>query len=182
VNVWAAGHRPQPFCMPRTYRYCPTCGSRLAAKVLDGHRRQACPDCGFIYYRNPTPAVGVLASERGRLLLVRRKYPPHQGLWSMPAGFMEYGESPQECAVREVLEETGLRVRLGSLVGVYSGCDDPRTHAILIVYRAAGFAGKPVAGDDASEIGWFSMKQLPELAFQAHHQAVRDFQRLARHA
>ena len=181
MNDRAAGHGPQPFCMPRQYRFCPACGSPLAARVLDGHRRQVCPACGFICYRNPTPAAGVLVADRGRLLLVRRKLPPYAGLWSMPAGFMEYGESPSGCAVRETFEETGLRVRLGPLVGVYSGEDDPRTHAILIVYRAASFAGRPVAGDDASEIGWFPLGRLPKLAFRAHHRAIGDFRRQAGH-
>ncbi len=146
----------------------------MTARVLDGHRRRVCRACGFIHYLNPTPAVGVLLARAGRLLLVRRKYPPYAGLWSMPAGFMEYGESPEQCAAREALEETGLRVRLGGLVGVYSGRDDPRTHAILIVYRGTSFSGRPRAGDDASEIGWFPLDELPRLAFRAHRQAIRD--------
>jgi ADP-ribose pyrophosphatase YjhB (NUDIX family) len=98
----------------------------------------------------------------------------------MPAGFMEYGESPEQCAAREVFEETGLRVKAGRLVGVYSGCDDPRTHAILIVYRASSCSGKPRAGDDASEIGWFPMNGLPRLAFRAHLRAISDFRKAAR--
>ncbi len=156
------------------FRYCPRCRQRLVVRPLDGHRRRLCPGCGFIHYRNPTPAVGVLIDDHGRLLLVRRRYPPRAGLWSLPAGFMEYGESPQQCARREVLEETGLRVGLGRLVGVYSGQDDPRTHAILVVYRAAWFKGRPQAGDDASEIGWFPLERLPRLAFRAHRQAIAD--------
>lgn len=160
--------------MPRPFRFCPSCGSALSVRLLDGHRRRACPACGFIHYLNPTPAVGVLILRAGRLLLVRRKYPPYAGLWSMPAGFMEYGESPAECASRETMEETGLRVRVGRLVGVYSGRDDPRTHAILIVYRASAFSGRPRAGDDASETGWFPVGRLPPMAFRAHRRAIND--------
>jgi ADP-ribose pyrophosphatase YjhB (NUDIX family) len=160
--------------MHRPFRFCPRCGGRLSAGRIDGHRRPVCRACGFIHYLNPTPAVGVLLARGGRLLLVRRRYPPYAGLWSMPAGFMEYGEAPEECAFRETLEETGLRVRIGRLVGVYSGRDDPRTHAILIVYRASAFTGKPRAGDDASEVGWFPIDGLPRLAFRAHRQAIRD--------
>jgi ADP-ribose pyrophosphatase YjhB (NUDIX family) len=160
--------------MPRLFRFCPSCGSALSSRVLDGHRRRLCPSCGFIHYLNPTPAVGVLILRAGRLLLVRRKYPPYPGLWSMPAGFMEYGESPEQCAVRETKEETGLRMRVGRLVGVYSGRDDPRTHAILIVYRGTVLSGRPRAGDDASEIGWFTVGRLPRLAFRAHRRAIRD--------
>lgn len=163
-----------------TFKFCPKCGQRLSHRLLDGHRRQICPFCSFIYYRNPTPAVGVLIVRGGRLLLVKRKYPPYPGLWSMPAGFMEYGEAPEDCAVRETLEETGLRIRVGALVGVYSGCDDPRTHAILIVYRASFSSGRPIPGDDASEVGWFPLKKLPRLAFRAHLKAIRDLARPVR--
>lgn len=150
----------------------------MSVRTLDGRRRRVCPACGFIHYLNPTPAVGVLILRAGRLLLVRRKYPPHPGLWSLPAGFMEYGESPGECAARETLEETGLRVKVGKLVGVYSGRDDPRTHAILIVYRGMVLSGKPRAGDDASEMGWFPVDRLPRLAFRAHRRAIGDLMRM----
>lgn len=160
--------------MSSTFRYCPACGRRLVRRTMDGHHRRVCPACGFIHYRNPTPAVGVLIARGGRLLLVKRKFPPYAGLWSMPAGFMEYGESPEDCAVRETLEEAGLRVRPGRLVGVYSGVDDPRTHAILIVFRATILSGTPRAGDDASEVGWFPLNGLPRLAFRAHRRAISD--------
>lgn len=164
----------QPFLMSRHFRFCPSCGSPLSVRVLDGRRRRVCPSCGFIHYLNPTPAVGVLILRAGRLLLVRRKYSPYPGLWSMPAGFMEYEESPEECASRETLEETGLGIKVGKLVGVYSGHDDPRTHAILIVYRGTVLSGRPQAGDDASEIGWFPVGRLPRLAFRAHRRAIDD--------
>jgi len=161
--------------MPMLYRYCPYCRQRLLPRLLeDGHRRLYCPDCGFVHYRNPTPAVGVIALEAGRILLVKRKYPPRAGLWSLPAGFMEYGEDPRQCAVREAYEETGLRIVPGPLVGVYSGEDDPRTHAILIVYQASSFRGRGRPGDDASDLGWFALGRLPPLAFRAHSRAIRD--------
>lgn len=143
----------------------------------DGHRRLFCPDCGFIFYRNPIPAVGAIALKEGRILLVKRKYPPRAGFWSLPAGFMEYGETPRHCAIRETYEETGLKIVPGPLVGVYSGEDDPRTHAILIVYQAASLRGRPRPGDDASSLGWFAVDKLPRLAFRAHGRAIGDYLR-----
>lgn len=167
--------------LPNRYRHCPCCAAALRTRRIDGHARQLCPACGHIAYRNPTPAVGVIMTLGGQLVMVRRKYEPRSGLWSLPAGFMEYGESPEQCAVRETLEETGGRVRLEGLVGVYSGRDDPRCHAILIVYRARLLSKRLTAGDDASEIGLFPFDRLPRgIAFRAHRQAIRDHLRALR--
>jgi ADP-ribose pyrophosphatase YjhB (NUDIX family) len=161
-----------------TFNLCPLCGRRLSARMIDGHRRHNCPGCGFIHYRNPVPAAGCIIVIGGRLLLVKRRYQPYQGRWCLPAGFMEYGESPQHCARREILEETGLKIKLGRLVGVYSGSDDPRTHAVLIVYQGLAQNAKYKAGDDASDIRLFPFDKLPEpLAFRAHLTAIKDFLR-----
>ena len=90
----------------------------------------------------PRSGGGVLLPEPGGVLLVRRKYEPAAGAWCVPAGFIEYGESPKRCAVREVAEETGLRVRLTGLFGVYAGFDDPRVRAVLILYTAERLGGR----------------------------------------
>lgn len=158
------------------HRYCPRCASPLRTRTIDGHARRHCPACGHIVYVNPTPAVGVIMTLGGKLVMVRRKYQPRAGLWSLPAGFMEYGETPQQCALRETLEETGGRASIEGLVGVYSGHDDPRCHAILIVYRARLLSKALTAGDDASEIGLFPFGRLPRgIAFRAHRWAIRDY-------
>jgi 8-oxo-dGTP diphosphatase len=91
---------------------------------------------------------------------------------------MEYGEHPEATAVREAFEETGLRVRLTGLFGVYAGRDDPRTRAVLILYHARATGGRLQAGDDASEVGYFPLGALPRpLAFRAHREALRDLKR-----
>jgi len=115
------------------YRYCPRCSGELVKKTVDHNTRKVCPVCGFVLYRNPAPAAGVIIEKEGQILLVRRKYNPYKGDWCLPAGFIEYGESPEHCAVREVKEETGLEIKLTNLFKVYSGTDDPRTRAILKV-------------------------------------------------
>jgi ADP-ribose pyrophosphatase YjhB (NUDIX family) len=149
--------------------------------MIDGHRRRNCPVCGFVHYRNPVPAAGCIIVIGGKLLLVKRKYEPYKGRWCLPAGFMEYGESPQHCAKRELLEETGLRIKVGRLVGVYSGNDDPRTHAILIVYHGLPQNTEYKAGDDASDIRLFPFSKIPKpLAFRAHLVAIKDFLRYER--
>ncbi len=161
------------------YRHCPHCASRLRSRILDGHARQVCPGCGHVVYINPTPAVGAIITQGGKLVMVRRKYEPKAGMWSLPAGFMEFGETPEQCAIREILEETGARIKPTRLVGVYSGADDPRCHAILIVYAARRLNQTLAAGDDASEIGLFAFDKLPKaIAFRAHRWAIRDYLKL----
>jgi 8-oxo-dGTP diphosphatase len=100
--------------------YCPRCGTLLERRHVDDRERDVCPACGFIFYRNPVPAVGVLVALDGKVVLVRRRYEPRAGCWALPAGFMELGESAEDAAIRECHEETGLLVRVDHLLGVYS--------------------------------------------------------------
>ncbi|HEU5311413.1 MAG TPA: NUDIX domain-containing protein [Candidatus Eisenbacteria bacterium] len=159
-------------------RHCVLCGTKLRGIREHGVPRRACPRCGFIAYRNPTPACGVIVMRGGSVLLARRAHEPRLDCWGIPAGFMEYGEHPETTAVREALEETGLRVRLTGLFGVYAGRDDPRTRAVLILYHARIVGGRLEAGDDASEVGFFALDALPRpLAFRAHEEALRDLKR-----
>jgi len=155
--------------------YCPRCATALEPRPEHGTMRPTCPACGFIWYRNPVPAAGVLLVENERVLLVRRKFEPRIGWWCIPAGFMEAGETPESTAVRELREETGLEARLTSLFAVYAGFDDPRVRAVLILYTAERTGGVLAPGDDATEAEWFPLDQLPDsIAFAAHRQALDD--------
>ena len=157
-------------------RFCPLCATPLVPRDDLGKRRPTCPACGFIHYRNPAPAAGVIVHQGGEVLLVKRKYAPRAGAWCLPAGFMEYGETPRQCATRELFEETGLRTRLGELFGVYAGLDDPRVRAILVLYLTGPVRGKLTPGDDAIEAEYFPLSRPPRnIAFAAHAQALREF-------
>jgi ADP-ribose pyrophosphatase YjhB (NUDIX family) len=122
------------------------------------------------------PAAGVLLVEAERVLLVRRKFDPRAGQWCLPAGFMEAGETPEQTAVRELREETGLDGALTGLFGVYAGFDDPRVRAVLILYTATRDGGRLVPGDDAIEADWFPLDRLPpDIAFASHRQALAEW-------
>jgi 8-oxo-dGTP diphosphatase len=160
----------------RRVRYCPYCATELVIQDEHGIARPTCPACGFIYYRNPVPAAGVLLEWQGGLLMVRRKFEPRAGTWCLPAGFMEFGETPEACAVRELEEETGIHGRLTGLFGVYTSTDDPRTRAVLIVYGAEREGGSLTPGDDAIEAEFFPLVSLPEpIAFHSHTLALEDY-------
>jgi 8-oxo-dGTP diphosphatase len=165
------------------FRFCPRCGREMNRATLDGLERLYCPDesCGYIYYHNPIPAAGAILVEDDRILMVKRAHPPRIGWWCIPAGFMEWHEHPSETAVRELEEETGLKVKLTSFFEVYSGNDDPRINAILLLYLGEVIGGELQAADDALDVRWFGFDELPEkIAFQTHIQAVADYNRRMR--
>jgi 8-oxo-dGTP diphosphatase len=162
--------------------YCPRCGTLMERRVMDNREREVCPACGFIFYRNPVPAVGVVVALEGKLALVRRRYEPRAGCWALPAGFMELGESAENAAIRECHEETGLLVRVDHLLGVYSYGEGQRT-GLLIVYAATATGGELAADDDATEVGLFALDELPTpMAFPTHLQAIDRWRRETRAA
>lgn len=157
--------------------YCPRCGTLLDRRFTEGREREVCPACGFIFYRNPIPAVGVIVAFDGRVVLIRRRYEPCAGYWALPAGFMELGESAEESAARECHEETGLLVRIDHLLGVYSFIEGDRS-GLVIIYAATAVGGELAAGDDATEVGVFAPDALPApFAFRTHLQAIDRWRR-----
>lgn len=152
--------------------HCLRCGTRMEESPSYGRPRPVCPACGYVHFDDPKVAAAALVEHQGKILLVRRVYEPEQGKWSLPAGFVDAGEDPQQAAVRECLEETGLRVRVLGLLDVIYGREHPRGASIVIVYRAEVESGTLVAGDDAGEVGLFAASALPPLAFRATQQAV----------
>jgi ADP-ribose pyrophosphatase YjhB (NUDIX family) len=156
------------------YKYCPRCRAELAVSQAEGNIRPHCEKCGFVYYLNPAPAAGaIIIDEHQRILLVQRAFDPRAGDWCIPAGFLEWTESPRQCAVREIEEETGLVIKLTGIFDVFFARDDPRTHAVLILYDAEIIGGELKAGDDAEEARYFDFDHLPSnIAFQAHREAL----------
>ena len=141
-------------------RFCARCGGRLV--------RQVCGDCGAIAYRNPKPCAGALVERDGKVMLVRRAVVPYRGWWDIPGGFLEAYEHPREAAVREVREETGLRVNAFRLLGIYLDRYGS-TRTLNLYYRARAVGGRERPGDDAAEVGWFGPRELPSRVAYPFH-------------
>ena len=133
-----------------------------------------CPQCGhhFEYYKNPIPTVDIIIETMGGIVLIERKNEPFG--WAIPGGFVDYGESLEQAAVREALEETGLHVKLTDQLHTYSDPHrDPRHHTISTVFTASADA-MPHAGDDANQAEIFTEDTLPSLVFD-HATILADY-------
>jgi 8-oxo-dGTP diphosphatase len=119
----------------------------------------------------PRVTVDTLVRDRrGRVLLVKRGRPPFEGNWALPGGFCEYGETTEECGRRETREETGINVKIGRLLGVYSDPKrDPRWHTVTVLYAGKPLSGKARGSDDAAEALWFPTKELAGLDYAFDH-------------
>ncbi|MCK4667522.1 NUDIX hydrolase [Candidatus Dependentiae bacterium] len=127
-------------------------------------------------FRNPVPTVdGIVEFPKG-ILLIHRKNSPHG--WALPGGFVDYGESVEDAVIRELFEETGLKVELKELFHVYSNPNrDPRQHTLSVVFilNLSEVNQKPIAGDDAGDVGFFKLNNLPdEIAFD-HKKIIEDY-------
>jgi len=134
-----------------------------------------CPECGHTVerYKNPLPTADVIVGINGRVVLVKRKNPPYG--WALPGGFVNYGESAEDTAIREIREETGLEITGLKQFHCYSDpARDPRFHTLTVVFTARS-TGIPVAGDDAAGVGLFDRDNLPlPLAFD-HESILNDY-------
>ncbi|RLC80676.1 MAG: DNA mismatch repair protein MutT [Chloroflexi bacterium] len=154
---------------PTELNYCPNCGHALENRKAFGHARRFCPACDRVVFREHKVAAGVLVEHEGKVLLVRRRMGLRRGLWTFPAGFVDFGESPPQAAVRECREETGLEVEITSLLDVIAGREHERGADIVIVYHARIVGGELLAADDADRAAFFAPNgtDLPPLAFRA---------------
>lgn len=154
------------------FKFCPKCGKKLLGRKLHGRNRLVCSTCGFVFYQNPKPTVGVFIIEGSKVLLAKRGIQPYKGWWDSIGGFMEEGESPEQTAVRETKEETDLDIQLLDLFGVGKDMYNDQ-HIVPISFVAKITGGNISAGDDVQELKWFDIANLPEkIAFQTNKKAL----------
>jgi ADP-ribose pyrophosphatase YjhB (NUDIX family) len=140
----------------------------------DTRERLICGDCGFIQYDNPKIVVGAVALWGERILMCKRAIEPAYGRWTIPAGYMELGESPEEGAAREALEEAGAALEIGALIGIYS---IPRLGQVQMIYRAKLIDGKFESGAESLETRLCTWDEIPwdEIAFPTVRTALDDW-------
>jgi len=161
--------------MTKKRLFCPYCSKNLIRKAEGDVMRDYCSACAQFFYDNPLPVVSTIVANERSILLVKRKNEPYKGQWCLPSGFAETGESIETAALRELKEESGVDGKIIDLVDVDSGNDPFYGELFFITYEADWFAGKPEAGDDAIEVGFFPVNKLPGLAFASNTKAVENY-------
>lgn len=169
-----------PYGFPRdTLKFCSLCRTKLSTARLDRTPRKVCRGCGYIYFRNPVPvALCLVIDDRRRILLVKRGVEPAKGAWSLPCGFMELGETPSAAARRELHEETGVRGQVVGLHGIYYEPSYRYTSLLVVAYRLRPITRRIRAGDDAEDVGYFPLEDMPHLGLSTHRRVLRDYHRL----
>ena len=125
-------------------------------------------------YKNPVPTVDIIIEIGDKIILIERKNPPYG--WAIPGGFVDYGESLENAAMREALEETSVHVELYEQFYTYSKPDrDPRHHTITTVFLARALKGTPKADDDAKSLELFTSDSLPDTIAFDHRDVLMDY-------
>ena len=148
-------------------KFCSNCAAPVVQRVPPGDNmpRWVCDACGEIHYQNPKLVVGALAEHEGKVLLCRRAIEPRYGYWTLPAGFMENGETVAQAALRETLEEAGARI---ALEAPYSMVSVSRVNQVHLFYRARLLDLEFKPGEESLEVALVEEAQVPwkDIAFR----------------
>lgn len=159
-----------------TYRFCPLCGGRLESVRLKAGEpaRLVCTSCRTPHYLDPKLVACTVIETNGGIVLLKRDINPQKGKWVMPGGYVDRGETVEQAARRETMEECGLEVRIKNLLGVYSYSGEA---TVIVVFAAEYLSGELVAGDETAESRLFAPHEIPwdQLAFTSARDALRDF-------
>ena len=156
-------------------RFCSQCGSAVALGIPEGddRERHICASCQVIHYDNPKIVVGSVCTYEDRLLICRRAIEPRSGFWTIPAGYMELGETAEDGAMREAWEEARARIAIDGLIAVYSV---PQIGQVQLLYRARLLDPAVEAGPESLEVKLIDWDEIPwdELAFPTVHWVLRQ--------
>ncbi len=157
-------------------KFCPTCGHEVHQSIPPGDNRPryGCAHCGTIHYQNPNLVLGTIPEWEGKVLLCRRAIEPRYGYWTLPAGFMENGETTAEGATRETVEEAGARIELGA---PFSMIDVPDVNQVHVFFRARMLDPELDPGTESLEARLFAEPEIPweQIAFRTVEQTLRWF-------
>lgn len=154
--------------------FCSQCGAPVTSRVPPGddRPRHVCDSCGTIFYSNPKIVAGCIPQWGDELLLCRRAIEPRHGSWTLPAGFMENGESTAQAAARETLEEANARVEISSL---FAYLNIPAINQVYVIFLAELLDLEFSAGTESLEVRLFREEEIPwdEIAFPSIERALR---------
>jgi ADP-ribose pyrophosphatase YjhB (NUDIX family) len=156
-------------------KHCSSCGNLVIDKIPDGDNRHRwiCERCDIVHYQNPKIIVGSVAEQDGKILLCRRAIEPRYGYWTVPAGFMELGETMEQGATRETFEEACAEVQIGRLYASVDVVEAGQVHLFFTAILLSDFS----AGDESLEAALFSEQEIPwpEIAFRSGKFALEKF-------
>jgi ADP-ribose pyrophosphatase YjhB (NUDIX family) len=157
-------------------KFCTSCGNPVSLQVPEGDDRErfVCTACELVHYSNPRVIVGCLPVHEGRILLCKRAIEPRKNYWTLPAGFMENGETTQQGAARETWEEARARV---SDLDLYRVFDVPYISQVYMFYRCRLENGEYGIGPESLETGLYSQADLPwdEIAFPVVYETLQEY-------
>ena len=161
---------------PQSFKHCKACGSpvQYVMPADDNRDRATCTVCSTVHYENPLNVVGTLPVWDDKVLLCRRNIEPRHGFWTLPAGFMELGETTEQGAIRETVEEAGARVELQ---GLYTLLNVVRVGQLHLFYRARLLDTDFAPGPETIEAQLFSEAEVPwdELAFRTVRETLKHY-------
>jgi ADP-ribose pyrophosphatase YjhB (NUDIX family) len=166
---------PQTQKTESTMNYCSSCGKQVSKRIPsdDSRERWVCDACGIVHYQNPKIVVGCVPEKDGRILLCKRAIEPRYGYWTIPAGFMELGESQAQGAARETLEEACAEVEIGHLFASVDVVDAGQVH----VFFTAKLLGDYAAGEESLDVAMYREDEIPwdDIAFHSGRYALQQY-------
>ena len=161
---------------PVRMKYCSLCGATVSSKIPQGDNvmRYVCDACDTVHYQNPKIVAGCIVTWQDRILLCKRAIEPRYGLWTIPAGFMELGETVNAAAARETMEEACAEVEIDDLFALYN---IPHVSQLYVIFKAHMKVPEFSPGEESLETELFSVDEIPweELAFQVVRAALKRF-------
>ena len=162
---------------PAQIKFCPLCGGVMELRTVmpDNKRLKTCTQCGFVHFPQPKLAAGCLVVDAGRALLLRRGNQPRRGKWTFPGGYVDFGETVGTAARRETLEEVGMQVKLGDVLGIYADPNHPSP--AIAVFLAEPGDEPPRRTEEAHQVKYFAPDEIPwqDIAFHTTETALRDW-------
>jgi mutator protein MutT len=160
---------------PPNIKFCPFCGDKLKIRIEEETERKYCQKDNWTYYPSVASAAAAVILDQDKVLLVKRNREPYKGYWMFPAGFVSYGEHPEEALKREVAEEVGMVVKEAEFLCIYQAEADPREmgHYVFFYKVKAKKGGKITDEEENEKVEWFSIDKLPEIGWKAHQKVAK---------